>query len=46
MKAQLQARPQPSVSPVVKKVAVLGGFALACVWLFLEFCSTIVNMFE
>jgi hypothetical protein len=45
MKAQLQAR-QPSVSPVVKKVAVLGGFALACVWLFLEFCSTILNMFE
>lgn len=46
MKAQLQARHQPSVSPVVKKVAVLGGFALACVWLFLEFCSTILNMFE
>lgn len=45
MKAHLQAR-QPSISPVVKRVAILGGFALACVWLFLEFCSTLVNMFQ
>lgn len=42
MKAHLTAR-QPSVSPVVKRVAILGGFALACVWLFLEFCSTILS---
>jgi hypothetical protein len=46
MKAhQLHAR-QHSVSPVVKRVAILGSFALACVWLFLEFCSSIVNMFQ
>lgn len=45
MKAHLQAR-QHSASPVVKRVAILGGFALVCVWLFLEFCSTIVNLFE
>jgi hypothetical protein len=45
MKAHLQAR-QPSASPVVKRVAILGGFALTCMWLFLEFCSTILNMFE
>jgi hypothetical protein len=45
MKAHLQAR-QPSVSPVIKRVAILGVFALASVWLFLEFCSTILNMFE
>ncbi len=46
MKAQLQARHEPSVSPVIKRVAILGGFALACVWLFLEFCSSILKMFE
>ena len=46
MKAHLNVRHEPSVSPVIKKVAILGGFALACVWLFLEFCSSILNMFE
>lgn len=46
MKAHLQARQQPSVSPVIKRVAILGGFALTCVWLFLEFCSTLIKMFE
>jgi hypothetical protein len=46
MKAQLHARPTPAISPVIKRVAILGGFALACVWLFLEFCATMVNIFE
>jgi hypothetical protein len=46
MKAHLHARHEPSISPVIKRVAILGGFALACVWLFLEFCSSILNMVE
>lgn len=46
MKAQLHARHEPSISPVIKRVAILGGFALTSVWLFLEFCSMILNMFE
>jgi hypothetical protein len=44
MKAQAQQ--QPAISPVIKRVAILGGFALGCVWLFLEFCSTLLNSFE
>ena len=46
MKAQLHARPEPAISPVIKRVAILGGFALVSIWLFLEFCSSMVNMFE
>jgi|GEM_PF-1386027 len=46
MKAQANVRNEPSVSPVIKKVAILGGFALTCMWLFLEFCSTIMNLFK
>jgi hypothetical protein len=47
MKAQLQVRRhEPSVSPVIKRVAILAGFSLAFVWLFLEFCSTLLRLFE
>ena len=46
MKVELNARQHHSIGNVVMRLALLGGLALGCAYVFLQLCSSLIKVLK